>query len=70
MKNNKNNKNNPKMIIAIVTAVVVGAVVIFLVAANFIVVDECGSPCKKNDGQVCAAVCERVTLMDRILGRG
>ena len=70
MKNNKNNKNKSKKVIAIVAAIIVGAVVLFLVAANFIVVDECGSPCKKNEGQICAAVCERITLMDRILGRG
>ena len=66
----KNNKNKTKKIIAITAAAVVGAVVIFFIAANFIVVNSCASPCRKNPGQFCAAVCEKVTLMDWILGNG
>ena len=43
-----------------------GAVIIigFLIVANFIVLDECASPCRHSKAEMCVTVCEKVTLMD------
>ena len=65
-----NNKNKTKKIATIIIIAVIGVVVLFLSLANFIVLDECASPCRNTEAEVCAAVCERVTLMDWILGNG
>jgi len=58
----------------IIAMAIVGAIILFFVLANFIVLDECASPCrnsvKKGEIDVCSAVCEKVTLLDWIMGNG
>ena len=62
--------------------IVVGVVVLFFILANFIVLNDCASPCRntarevnigkvkirKEDIGACPDVCVKVTLLDWILG--
>ncbi|MBR5408965.1 hypothetical protein IK112_03460 [Candidatus Saccharibacteria bacterium] len=61
-------KNKKVIIITIITIIV--AIVIFFIAASNIVVDECASPCRHTDAEICITVCDKVTLLDWILGNG
>ncbi len=56
----------------IITVVAFVAVILFLIVASNIVLDECASPCRHDKGVsvVCPDVCEEVTLLDWILGNG
>ena len=58
---------NKKTIMITIIAIFV-AIILFFVIANNIVLDECASPCRHTDEEICIAVCDRVTLLDWILG--
>ena len=55
----------------IIAMVIVGVIALFLFLANFIVLDDCASPCRHDkNAVVCPDVCDEVTLLDWILGNG
>ena len=60
------NKKTIKIIIITIIAILALGIAFFFIAKN-VTVDSCASPCK--DGEVCTAVCKKVTLLDKILGK-
>ncbi len=73
--NNKGTKKKKtkRNIIVIVIAIFV-AIILFFIIANNIVLNECASPCRHEKSTtgvaICPAVCDKVTLLDWILGNG
>ena len=73
MKKKRNNKGFTLVEVLIAMAII-SVVVLFLIIADSIVLDECASPCRsairRGESIVCPAVCDKVTLLDWILGNG
>ena len=69
---NKRIKNKKTIIITIIAIFV--AIILFCIIANNIVLDECASPCRHEESTtgivMCPDVCDKVTLLDWILGNG
>ncbi len=71
-KNTKKTSGRKKALI--ITGIIVGAIALFLFYAAFIAANDCATPCPNHDNdpaskaQVsCPTVCERESLLDRIL---
>lgn len=69
MANRKNRWLNKKF--WIISGVVVGVILVFLLLSRVIVVDWCASPCRHDpDATSCIDSCAVVTLWDVITGNG
>ena len=72
------NKKNKKIIITVATicATLCFVAIIFFVVASNIIVEECASPCRHrfdpnkpfSEQIYCGLSCDKITLLDRILG--
>lgn len=61
----KSGKKNTAVIVACIVGGVIIVIVLFLLAfSDYIVVDNCASPCSKNYKEVCPSVCVKRTLHD------
>ena len=67
---NKGAKDKKTKKIVIITIIVVFVAIIFFIIANNVVLDECASPCRHTGESICITMCDRVTLLDWILGNG